>query len=62
VEAAQNGGVEDDDFVRGRLEAHLGVGQVEHQVLPLVPHVVVLEAEEEGQPVQEVHVGRPLPV
>jgi len=29
-------------------------------VLPLVPHVVILEAKEEGQPVQEVHVGRPL--
>jgi len=62
AEAAQNGGVEDVDVVRGRREAHLGVGQVEHQVLPLVPDVVVLEAEEEGQPIQEVHVGRPLPV
>ena len=62
AEAAQNGGVEDVDVVRGRREAHLGVGQVEHQVLPLVPDVVALEAEEESQPVEEVHVGRPLTV
>lgn len=31
-------------------------------MLPLIPNVVVLEAEEQGQPVQEVHVGTPLRV
>lgn len=33
----------------------MGVGQVENQMLPLIPDVVILEAEEEAEPVQEVH-------
>lgn len=52
TELAQNDAVEDVDIVRGRGEAHLGVGEVKDEVLPLVPNVVVLEAEEEGEPVQ----------
>lgn len=37
-----------------RLVAHLGVGEVEDQMLPLVPDVVALEPEEHAQPVHEV--------
>lgn len=42
-----------------RLEAHLGVGEVEDQVLPLVPDVVALEPEEHAQPVHEVQPVAP---
>lgn len=45
AESAEDGGLE---FVGGRrrgLEAHLGVGEVEDEMLPLVANVVVLEAE-----------------
>lgn len=59
---AQNGGVQGVDVVRRRREAHLSVGEVENEVLALVANVVVLEAEEEGEPVQEVHVRSPLVV
>ncbi|KAM4093404.1 hypothetical protein ACB094_06G113500 [Castanea mollissima] len=59
---AQNGGVQGVDVVRRRREAHLRVGEVENEVLALVANVVALEAEEEGQPVQEVHVRCPLVV
>lgn len=60
AEPPEDGGVEGVDVVGRRREAHLGVGEVEDEVLPLVADVVVLEAEEEGQPVEEVHVGEPL--
>lgn len=62
AELAQNPGVEGVDVVRGRREAHLCIGEVEDEVLPLVPDVVLLEAEEEGQPVEEVHMRGPLAV
>lgn len=58
-EAADDGGVEGVDVVRGRGEAHLKVGEVEDEVLPLVADAVRLEPEEEGQPVEEVVVGPP---
>ena len=60
AEGAEDGGVELVDGVGGRGEAHLGVGEVEEEVLPLVADAVVLEAEEEGEPIEEVHVGVPL--
>ena len=41
---------------------HLSIGEVENKVLALVANVVALEAEEEGKPVQEVHVRGPLVV
>jgi hypothetical protein len=41
-------------------ETHLRVGEEEHEVLPLVPDVVALEAEESAEPVHEVLVGTPL--
>nr|POE50779.1 hypothetical protein CFP56_16293 [Quercus suber] len=56
---AQNGGVE---VVQWRREAHLSVSEVENEVLTLVVNIVVLEAEEEDEPVQEVHVRGPLVV
>lgn len=51
AETAEDGGVEGVDVVRGRGEAHLGVGQVKDQVFPLVADVVGLETEEGAQPV-----------
>lgn len=62
AEAAENGVIEAVDVVRGRLKAHLGVGQVEDEVLPLVLDVVGLEPEEEPQPVQEVVLWGPFDV
>lgn len=41
------------------MQAHLSVGEVKNQVLPLVPDVVFLEAEEEPDPVEEVHAVIP---
>lgn len=58
-EAADDAGFEGVDVVRGRGEAHLEVGEVEDEVLPLVADAVRLEAEEEGEPVEEVVVGPP---
>ncbi|KAJ1434549.1 hypothetical protein SESBI_05417 [Sesbania bispinosa] len=55
AERAEDGGVEGVEGVRERGEAHLGVGEVKDEVLALVANVVVLEAEEEGEPVEEVH-------
>ncbi|GER25429.1 leucine--tRNA ligase [Striga asiatica] len=55
AEAAEDAGVEAVGGGGRRLESHLGVGEVEDEVLPLVPDVVVLEAEEEAEPVEEVH-------
>lgn len=60
AEAADDGGIEGVDVVGGRGEAHLGVGEVEDDVLALVADVVLLEAEEEGEPVEEVVVRAPL--
>lgn len=54
-EPAEDAGVEAVGGGGRWLQAHLGVGQVEHQMLPLVLHVVALEAEEEAEPVEEVH-------
>lgn len=62
AELPQNGAVEGVDIVRGRVEAHLSVGEMEDDVLALVANVVVLEAKEQGEPVEEVHVGLPLGV
>lgn len=45
-EPPENAGVERVDGGGRRLEAHLRVGEVEDQMLPLVPCVVVLETEE----------------
>ncbi|RYR46297.1 hypothetical protein Ahy_A07g032031 isoform D [Arachis hypogaea] len=42
-----------------REKAHLSIGEVEELVLALVTDVIVLEVEEEGEPVEEVHVGVP---
>ncbi|KAG4384530.1 hypothetical protein GLYMA_13G297150v4 [Glycine max] len=56
AEGAEDGGVEG---FGGRGEAHLGVGEVEDEVLALVANVVGLEPEEEGKPVQEVHTWLP---
>lgn len=57
TEGAEEGGVE--GFLR-RGEAHLGIGEVEEEVLALVADVVVLEAKKEAKPVQEVHIRMPL--
>ena len=57
TEGAEEGSVE--GFL-GRGEAHLGIGEVENEVLALVSDVVVLEAKEEAKPVQEVHIRVPL--
>lgn len=46
AEPAEDGRVERVDVVRRRREAHLSVGEVEHDVLPLVLHVGRLEPEE----------------
>lgn len=62
AEAAEDGGVQGVDVVGRGLEAHLGVGEVENKVLPLVPDVVGLEAEEEAEPIQEVVMWVPLDV
>ncbi|KAK9106133.1 hypothetical protein Scep_022977 [Stephania cephalantha] len=53
AEAAEDGGVKGVDGVGRGLEAHLGVGEVEDEVLPLVANVVALEPEEDAQPVPE---------
>lgn len=58
-EAAEDGGVEGVDVVRGRGEAHLEIGEVEDEVLALIADAVGLEAEEEVEPVEEVVVGQP---
>lgn len=58
-ESPENAGVERVDQVRRRLEPHLGVGQVEDQMLPLIPNVVGLEPEGEAEPVHEVVVRVP---
>lgn len=60
AEAAEDGGVEGVNVVGRRGEVHLGVGEVEYEVLSLVANVVVLEAEEGTEPVEEVHVVVPL--
>lgn len=57
--AAHDGMVEDVDVVRRRLEAHLGVGEEEDEMLPLVADVVALEAEEGAEPVEEVEAVVP---
>lgn len=38
----------------------MSVGEVEDEVFALVANVVLLEAEEEGKPVEEVHARVPL--
>ncbi|POO00072.1 hypothetical protein TorRG33x02_041990, partial [Trema orientale] len=58
-ESPEHGGLELVGDGRRRVEPHLGVGQVKNQVLPLVPDVVVLEAEEDAEPVHEVVAGAP---
>lgn len=57
---AEDDRVEDVNVVWSGLEAHLGVGEVENEVLALVPDVVALKTEEGGKPVDKVHVGEPL--
>lgn len=59
-EAAQHLGGERVGYVGRGLELHLGVGQVEDQVLPLVTDVVLLEPEKEAKPVHQVIVRVPL--
>nr|CAB3473849.1 unnamed protein product [Digitaria exilis] len=61
ADSARDAGVERVGEVGGG-EAHLRVGEEEHEVLPLVPDVVALEAEEGAEPVHEVVVGAPLRV
>ncbi|RDX90626.1 hypothetical protein CR513_27489, partial [Mucuna pruriens] len=61
AKAAEHAAVKSIDVVRRRREAHLSVREVEDKVLALVANVVALEAEEERQPVEEVHVLPPLP-
>jgi hypothetical protein len=55
---ARNVGLERVGEVSGG-EAHLRVGEEEHEVLPLVPDVVALEAKEGVEPVHEALVGAP---
>jgi hypothetical protein len=55
---ARDAGLERVGEVSGG-EAHLRVGEEEHEVLPLVPDVVALEAKEGVEPVHEVLVGAP---
>lgn len=62
AEAPEDGGVQEVRRLWRRRDAHLQVGQVEDEVLPLVPHVVALESEVAAQPVQEVHAVLPVPV
>nr|CAB3477896.1 unnamed protein product [Digitaria exilis] len=61
ADSARDAGVERVGEIGGG-EAHLRVGEEEHEVLPLVPDVVALEAEEGAEPVHEVVVGAPLRV
>uniref|UniRef100_A0A8R7PSF9 Uncharacterized protein n=1 Tax=Triticum urartu TaxID=4572 RepID=A0A8R7PSF9_TRIUA len=61
AEGARDAGLEGVGEVGGG-EAHLRVGEQEHEVLALVAHVVPLEAEEGAEPVHEVLVGAPLRV
>ena len=42
-----------------RDEAHLLVGEEKHEVLMVVPDIVLLEAEEGVEPVHEVLIGVP---
>ena len=58
-ELPENAGVERVIDFGMLLEAHLRVREVEDKVLPLVPRVVVLEPEEQPQPVEEVHLRLP---
>lgn len=53
AEGARDAGLERVGEVGGG-EPHLRVGEEEHQMLPLVPHVVQLEPEEGAEPVHEV--------
>lgn len=39
------------------MQSHLCVAEVEHQMLPLVPNIIILEPEEDPEPVEEV-IGR----
>lgn len=60
AEGAEDGGGEGVEGGRRGGEAELGVGEVEDEVFALVEDVVGLEAEEGGEPVEEVHVVVPL--
>jgi hypothetical protein len=55
---ARDAGLERVGEVSGG-EAHLRVGEEEHEVLPVVPDVVALEAEEGAEPLHEVLIGAP---
>lgn len=57
-ETTENRRIEAVGMKRRRLETHLGVGQVEDEILPLVPNIVALETEEETEPVHQVHARR----
>lgn len=46
AESAEDSRIESVDVRRRRSEAHLGVGEVEDEVFPLIAHIVALEAEE----------------
>lgn len=61
AEPPEHAGVKRVDVVRRRREAHLSVGEVENQMLALVPNVVTLESEKKRKPIEEVHVLPPLP-
>lgn len=51
---AEHGGGEGVHVKRRRNEPHLGVAEVEYQMLPLVGDAVVLEPEEVAEPIHEV--------
>lgn len=59
TEGTEDGGFEGVYVVWGRVETHLSIGEMEDEMLALVANVVVLEAEEESEPIEEVHVRLP---
>lgn len=60
TETAEDSSIKSVDVVRRRSKPHLSIGEVEDKVLTLITDVILLEPEEESQPVEQVHVRPPL--
>jgi len=59
-ESTDDAGVEGVDVVWRRSETHLSISKMKNKVLPLISDVVLLEAEEVAEPVEEVVLRQPL--
>ena len=59
-ELPQNGSIQSIDVVWRRSEVHLSICEVKNKMLHLVPNIVLLEAEKEGEQIEEVHLREPL--